>query len=124
MNIGIVIPEFIGSFFPEVIIGAQEVLFKQGYQALITQSNECCKTEIENVKLLEKNMVDGLIISLTHETEDIGYFKELISSGLPIVFLIGSANSLKHQRCCSMIINGRFLQQNILYIKTIKKYFI
>jgi LacI family transcriptional regulator len=86
MNIGIVIPEFIGSFFPEVIIGAQEVLFKQGYQALITQSNECCKTEIENVKLLEKNMVDGLIISLTHETEDVGYFKELISAGLPIVF--------------------------------------
>jgi LacI family transcriptional regulator len=86
MNIGIVIPEFIGSFFPEVIIGAQEVLFKHGYQALITQSNECCNTEIENVKLLEKNMVDGLIISLTHETEDIGYYKELISSGLPIVF--------------------------------------
>jgi LacI family transcriptional regulator len=64
MNIGIVIPEFIGSFFPEVIIGAQEVLFKAGYQVLITQSNECCNTEIENVKLLEKNMVDGLIISL------------------------------------------------------------
>ena len=62
------------------------MLFKEGYQALITQSNECCNTEIENVKLLEKNMVDGIIISLTHETEDIGYYKELISSGLPIVF--------------------------------------
>ena len=31
-------------------------------------------------------MVDGLIISLTHETVDIDYYKELIASGLPIVF--------------------------------------
>ncbi|MFW5657656.1 MAG: LacI family DNA-binding transcriptional regulator [Bacteroidota bacterium] len=86
MNIGVVIPEFIGSFFPEIIMGAQEVLFKEGYQVLITQSNECCKTESENVKLLEQNMVDGLLISLTHETEVIDYYKDLISSGLPVVF--------------------------------------
>jgi LacI family transcriptional regulator len=86
MNIGIVIPEFIGSFFPEVIIGAQEVLFKEGYQLLITQSNECCKTEIENVKLLERNMVDGFIISLSHQTKNIECFKELVSSGIPVIF--------------------------------------
>jgi len=86
MNIGVVIPEFIGSFFPEIIIGAQEVLFKEGYQVLITQSNECYNTEVENVRLLEKNMVDGLLISLTHETKVIDYYKELVSSGLPVVF--------------------------------------
>jgi LacI family transcriptional regulator len=86
MNIGIVIPEFIGSFFPEVIIGAQEVLFKEGYQTLITQSNECYKTEIENVRLLERNMVDGLLISLSHETKNVNYYKELIAEGMPIVF--------------------------------------
>ncbi len=86
MNIGIVIPEFIGSFFPEVIIGAQEVLFKAGYQVLITQSNECYKTEIENVELLEQNMVDGLIISLSHQTKNIDRYKELVSRGTPVVF--------------------------------------
>lgn len=95
MNIGIVIPEFIGSYFPEVIIGAQEVLFNEGYQALITQSNECYKTELENVKLLYNNMVDGLLISLTHETKNIDYYKELLNSGIPIVFFNRTNNELK-----------------------------
>ena len=86
LNIGIVIPEFIGSFFPEVIIGAQEVLFREGYQTFITQSNECSKNELQNVKLLYNSMVDGMLISLTHEAKNIDYYKELVATGLPIVF--------------------------------------
>ena len=84
-NIGVVIPEFIGSFFPEVIIGAQEVFFEKGYQVLITQSNECYKDELKNVKTLVNSMVDGLLISLTHETKNIDYYKSVVDSGLPVV---------------------------------------
>jgi LacI family transcriptional regulator len=58
-QIGVVVPEFINSFFPEVIIGIQEVIMKKGYQVLIMQSGESCITELENVKALECNMVDG-----------------------------------------------------------------
>ncbi len=94
LNIGIVIPEFIGCFFPEVIIGAQEVFFKEGYQTFITQSNECAKNELQNVKLLYNSMVDGLLISLTHETKNIDYYKELIAAGMPIVFFNRVNNEL------------------------------
>ncbi len=52
-QIGVVVPEFINSFFPEVIIGIQEVFIKKGYQVLIMQSNESYDTEIENVKAME-----------------------------------------------------------------------
>lgn len=98
MNIGIVIPEFIGCFFPEVIIGAQEVLFKEGFQTLITQSNECYKTELQNVKLLYDNMVDGFLISLTHESKNIDYYKELVESGVPFVFFNRINEGLKTSR--------------------------
>jgi len=37
-TIGIVVPEFSTNFFPEVMMGAQEVLMKEGYQVLIMQS--------------------------------------------------------------------------------------
>lgn len=84
-NIGIVVPEFINDFFPEVIIGAQEILFEKGYQVLIAQSNECFETELKNVKTLDNNMVDGLLLSISCETSNTEYYQKLIESGLPIV---------------------------------------
>ncbi len=85
-NIGFVVPEFVNSFFPEVIIGAQEVLLEEGYQVLIMQSDLSWETERKNVKTLVDNMVDGLIVSLTSEEKNNTYYKELISSKMPIVF--------------------------------------
>ena len=86
LNIGVVVPEFINAFFPEVIIGIQDVLIKKGYQVLIVQSNECFETELKNVQSLEENMVDGLIISLSRETKNLDYYKSLIDQNYPIVF--------------------------------------
>lgn len=85
-NVGVVIPEFVNAFFPKVIIGIQDVLIKKGYQVLIMQSNESYEMELKNVKTLEENMVDGLIISLSRETHNIDYYQSLIHQGYPIVF--------------------------------------
>lgn len=85
-NIGVVVPEFVNAFFPEVIIGIQQVLIKKGYQVLIMQSNESYQTELSNVHTLVENMVDGLIISLSRETSNIDFYKSLIDQGYPIVF--------------------------------------
>lgn len=85
-NVGIVVPEFTNGFFPEVIIGIQEVLFKKGYQVLIMQSNESWETEQANVQTLVDNRVDGLIVSLTCEIKNKDYYLELIKANLPVVF--------------------------------------
>lgn len=85
-NIGVVVPEFINPFFPEVIIGIQDVLLKKGYQVLIMQSNESFVNELENVKSLENNMVDGIIISISQETKNTDYFRKMIEKGFPMVF--------------------------------------
>ncbi|ARV16568.1 LacI family DNA-binding transcriptional regulator [Polaribacter sp. SA4-12] len=94
-NIGIVVPEFVNSFFPEVIIGAQEVFFSKGYQVLITQSNECFETELKNVQSLENSMVDGMLISLSSETANIDYYQDLVNSGFPIVFFNRTYKEIK-----------------------------
>ncbi len=85
-NIGVIVPEFVNAFFPEVIIGIQDVFLKRDYQVLIMQSNESYETELKNVQTLEGNMVDGLIVSLSRETHNLEYFKSLINQGYPIVF--------------------------------------
>lgn len=85
-NIGVVVPEFVNAFFPEVIIGIQDVLVKKGYQVLLMQSNECHTTELENVKTLEQNRVDGLIISLAKESHNNEHYIHMLEKGYPMVF--------------------------------------
>lgn len=94
-QIGVVVPEFINAFFSEVIIGIQEVFINKGYQVLIMQSNESHITELENVKTLENNMVDGMIISLSLETKNVDYYKDLIKRGFPLVFFNRVSNELE-----------------------------
>jgi len=94
-QIGVVVPEFVNAFFPEVIIGIQEVFIKKGYQVLIMQSGESHITELENVKTLENNMVDGMIISLSLETKNVDYYKKLIQQGFPLVFFNRVSNELE-----------------------------
>ncbi|MEM6845534.1 MAG: LacI family DNA-binding transcriptional regulator [Bacteroidota bacterium] len=86
LNIGVVVPEFVNSYFPEVIIGIQEVLLDRGYQVLVMQSNECYTTELKNIKALEDSMVDGMIISLSSEVHNNDYYVQMIEKGYPIVF--------------------------------------
>lgn len=93
-NIGMVVPEFLTSFFPKVIMGAQEVLIDKGYQVLVMQSNESWETELKNVETLEGNMVDGLIISLSSEAQNLQYYEKLIENRMPIVFFNRVADSL------------------------------
>lgn len=100
LTIGIVVPEFLNDFFPEVIIGAQEILFDKGYQVLITQSNENFETELSNIKALEDSMVDGIIISQSSETKNVAYYQNLINSGFPIVFF---------NRVCNEITSSKIL---------------
>ncbi|GAA4343573.1 LacI family DNA-binding transcriptional regulator [Flaviaesturariibacter amylovorans] len=84
-TIGIVVPEFINSFFPNVILGAEEVLAKAGYKLVICHSNESYEREVENVKLLLSSRVDGFLISLTQETKKYDHLKAIVAKGIPLV---------------------------------------
>jgi LacI family transcriptional regulator len=93
-NIGVVVPEFINSFFAEAIIGMQEVFLNKGYQVLIMQSNENHETELSNLKTLVDNFVDGIIVSLTKESENIEFLHELNEKQYPLVLFNRVADSL------------------------------
>lgn len=85
-TIGLVVPEFKSAFFPNVIAGIQKVVDEAGFQLLITQSQESMFVEEKNLKLLEGNMVEGILISITREGENDDYYQQLIDCGTPLVF--------------------------------------
>lgn len=85
-TIGIIVPEFMSSFFPQIIMEVQEVATRAGYNTVICQSNETYETEVANTKVMLANQVDGVLISITRETKNFDHLKVFQRKGIPIVF--------------------------------------
>jgi LacI family transcriptional regulator len=84
--IGIVGSEIANNFFSQAINGIESIAYNNGYHVIITQSHESRDREKVNVEHLAARGVDGLLVSLSSESVDISYLKELHEKGLPIVF--------------------------------------
>jgi LacI family transcriptional regulator len=84
--IGVVVSEIANNFFSQAINGIESIAYNKGYHVIITQSHESQDRERVNVEHLAARGDDGLLISLSSESVDISYLKELHEKGLPIVF--------------------------------------
>lgn len=84
-SIGVVVSEIANNFFSQAINGIESIAYNRGYHVIITQAHESREREMVNVQHLASRSVDGLLISLSSETEDISHLKELHDKGLPIV---------------------------------------
>ncbi|MDN5286649.1 MAG: LacI family DNA-binding transcriptional regulator [Mucilaginibacter sp.] len=84
--IGVVVPLVDNRFFSQVIDGIESIAHSKGYNVIFTQSRESSKLEMFNVDHLTSHSIDGLLMSLSTETTDVGYLKKLHAKGLPIVF--------------------------------------
>lgn len=84
-TIGMIVPEFHNRFFPNVIMGAHQVLTEEGYNLTIMQSNESFAVEVANTKAMLANRIDGLLISLTQETNSFEHLQVFEKRGIPLV---------------------------------------
>ena len=84
--IGVVVSEIANNFFSQAINGIESIAYNRGYHVIITQSHESEEREKVNVMHHASRSVDGLLISLSSNTIDLSYLKELHEKGLPIVF--------------------------------------
>ncbi len=85
-SIGVVVCEIANNFFSQAINGIESIAYNRGYHVIISQSHESYDREVVNVEHLSSRSVDGLLVSLSTETDHIEHFKKLHEKGLPIVF--------------------------------------
>lgn len=85
-TIGIIIPEIVHYFFSSVISGIEDVASKKGYTVIICQSNESFAREVSNANALLSHRVDGILISISKETNSFDHFVNLQEGGIPLVF--------------------------------------
>lgn len=84
--IGVVLPEVANHFFSQAVAGIEAIAYNKGYHVVISQSHESSDKEVLNIDQLVSRRVDGLLISLSSQTNDVDYLKALQDQGLPIVF--------------------------------------
>ncbi|MDG1729180.1 MAG: LacI family DNA-binding transcriptional regulator [Algibacter sp.] len=92
--VGVIVPKTNSNFFSSVIQNIEEVLNKEGYNIIITQSNESFRKECNNIDTLLFTQVDGIIASMANETTDLEYYEKIKSKGIPLILFDRGENDL------------------------------
>jgi LacI family transcriptional regulator len=83
--IGVIVPEIANNFCASTIAGIEDIAYRRGYHVIIFQSHERLEREVINTQLLSSRRTEGLIISLSNETNSFEHIREIIDKGIPVV---------------------------------------
>ena len=86
------------------IAGIENIANKEGYNLIISQSLESYKKEIANAQTMFNNRVDGLLVSLAYDTENIDHFEPFFKKKIPLIFFDRVA---EHKDCTNILIDNR-----------------
>jgi len=85
--IGLVVPKIAHFFFGSVIEGVYNTAFENNYETILTVSQENPERERKHLQTLVSMRVDGIIISISQATTDLGIFTWIRKMGVPLLFL-------------------------------------
>ncbi|ANW96938.1 LacI family transcriptional regulator [Wenyingzhuangia fucanilytica] len=92
--VGVIVPKTNSYFFSTVVESIENELNKEGYNLIITQSNESYEKECRNIQTLLQTQVDGIIASLTNETVDFSHYEKIKSKGIPLILYDRGENDI------------------------------
>jgi LacI family transcriptional regulator len=85
-TIGLVVPKIAHHFFATAIETIYSVAFENGYEIMMTVSQEDAFFEITHINTLLSMRVDGLLVSITEKTKDLEVFNLVKKKKIPLVF--------------------------------------
>lgn len=130
--VGVIIPDMRAPFFNRVLRGLERECSRNGYNIITCFSNDSYEREKEIVQMLSRGMVDGIVMSLTKETQLLGkydHIQESLSFDLPVVLFDRVCDEVE---CDKVLVNDfestydatRYLlasgYKNVLFISSLK----
>lgn len=85
-TIGVIVPKLNSNFMSSVIAGIEEEANRLGYNLIISQSSESVNKEVDSAKTMFNNRVDGLLVSLAYNTENLSHFDIFKRKQIPVIF--------------------------------------
>lgn len=99
----LVLPEIRESFFSEIVNGVEELAFSHQYSVALYQSHDLFERERQILSLLNRNQVDGVMLSVAKESQQFNHVQDLIDRGVPVVLFDRIPPGIKtHQVGCDM----------------------
>src|ERR1700759_172172 len=84
--IGVIVPRLNSDFMSDAIAGLEKVVNEANYTLFISQSLESMHKEVSNARAMFNNRVDGMLVSLAYDTNNIDHFESFINRDIPVVF--------------------------------------
>jgi LacI family transcriptional regulator len=103
-TLGVIVPRLNSYFMSTIIAGMESVANSNGYNLIISQSSESVKKEIANAKTLFNSRVDGLLVSLSYDTDDISHFDPFFKKNIPVIFF---DRVEQHESSTNILIDNR-----------------
>jgi LacI family transcriptional regulator len=85
-TIGVIVPKLNSHFMSSALAGMEDVAARAGYNLIITQSLESSAKEVANAHIMFNKRVDGLLISLAYDTENIKHMEPFFKKKIPVIF--------------------------------------
>ncbi|MGC6432245.1 MAG: LacI family DNA-binding transcriptional regulator [Jejuia sp.] len=104
-TIGVIIPNIMNSFFAKVFVGIEAKANAHGYHLISCISNESYEKEVKTMELLKSDTLDGIIISLSEETQvkqQYAHLKNAINEGVPMVMFDRISDDIE---CDKVVVN-------------------
>ncbi len=86
-TIGVVLPKVAHSFFGSIIESIYDIAAENGYEVILTISQEDSEREKRQIQTLLAMKVDGIIISISEKTQATEIFELVQRRGVPLVFI-------------------------------------
>lgn len=93
-TIAVVIPEIANNFFALAINGIETIARQKGYHVLIYLTHEDFEKEVSISRHLINGRVDGILMSVSSQTNNTAHIEELIEKKIPVVFFDRACESI------------------------------
>lgn len=96
--IGLIIPKMSMFFIPSIIEGISAKLSKEGYHFFMLSSEESLEIEKENLQTCANSRVDGILMSVTSQTQNLEHLKKIDDLEIPVVIFDKSLPQEKYDQ--------------------------
>lgn len=85
-TIGLILPNLMEEYFSLAINGVEQVALSNNYSVLIGQSHDDLEREQKILDAMRRHRVDGVLVSISKQTNAIEHFEQLDKYNIPVVF--------------------------------------
>lgn len=116
-TIGMIVPEMVTPFASCVAEGVKSVLYPLGIKVLLADSGESAAKELDNLQMMERFMVDGIVICMCDYKKNREELAALARKGMPVVFY----DRIPHGLDVSQVIVDDYMKSYFLVERLIRQ---